>query len=298
MNWNEKRGQRAFESQVLQAIDGYQNFFDKTHLVRGQTILSSNEVSIVSNNQLHVSVVQSSTNKQSKPSNVKNRRNNSHSESSDSNDQMLKDQNTSTQNDSQQSEQTVSKQLQSVETNEQLFELSLPSQNLARLIVIMIRHTLLISFYMICQAVRSTLIDNVFEPDARQTTIFEIFINLSIFMLYPVGDSVFRLFCICATSKIFNRWYDQYVEEKKETIRAIALRNADNTKTSYVAKRQMDKHKNSHETCINKKIMHEKSGEQSGQRSGQQRSGQQRSVPQQKHGFSSTNSIGSMNIDL
>ena len=122
-------------------------------------------------------------------------------------------------------------------SDSKLSELTLPSASMSRLVLIMIRHTILVICYQLWGVLRS--ITPIFiQGSSRQRNMFEILTNLTIYMLYPVGDFAYECFCIAPTQKIFSKWYMRYVEKKAVEIDSLAEREGNISSMSRNSKRR------------------------------------------------------------
>ena len=97
-----------------------------------------------------------------------------------------------------------------------LAKLTVPPVYISRLVLIMIRHTLLLTCYLIFGLCRSGL-HQIIPRFSIQAAITEILMNITIYMMYPVGDSAYQLFCLSPTNSIFEPWFNNYME-KRQTI--------------------------------------------------------------------------------
>lgn len=116
-----------------------------------------------------------------------------------------------------------------------LTALTLPSASMSRLVLIMIRHTILVICYDLFWVSRS-LIHRILANSSKQSNIFEILSNLTIYMLYPVGDSAYQYFCLLATDKIFSKWYKRYVHERTVRIDNLTEREKNASSKSVSSK--------------------------------------------------------------
>ena len=131
-----------------------------------------------------------------------------HVDRRNSNDLMVKNILTNTDSDGQ--------DVQRSEADMSLARLTVPPVYISRLVLIMIRHTLLITCYLIFRLCRSGL-HQIIPRFSSQTAITEILMNITIYMMYPVGDSAYQLFCFSPTNSVFEPWFNNYME-KRQTI--------------------------------------------------------------------------------
>ena len=113
------------------------------------------------------------------------------------------------------------------ETNVKLTTLTLPPHGMSRLVLIMVRHVTVVLSYVIMTSTYSIL-RQIFGYGIDLSNPLNIMINLLIYMIFPIGDSIYNSCCVCATKYCFFCWYDRYTKHQEELIGQLASQHYKN----------------------------------------------------------------------
>lgn len=118
-----------------------------------------------------------------------------------------------------------------------------PPTSLKLLVTIMIRHSLLISYFAINVLFFTGIVPVMFPDFPLLTMIFVPLVTVCIFMLFPIGDKCFQFLCQCFTNCIFDAWFNKYMTtkiqkaqqtmKKQVTLRSISLSKLEDDTVSF-----------------------------------------------------------------
>lgn len=104
---------------------------------------------------------------------------------------------------------------------EELWQLAYPSDTLSRLVLIMLRHTSLLCTFFLVEMIHGSLVA-AFRNSVDSTNLKQITINTIIYMLYPVGDTMFSCCCALCARNMFICWYNGYASKRTQTLGNIS----------------------------------------------------------------------------
>ena len=117
-------------------------------------------------------------------------------------------------------------------------KLAEPTKILTRLVLVMIRHATVVTFYVIFIAIHA-LLRRVVSVSGFYNIVM-ILTSLMVYMIYPIGDTVYAICCSILTTPMFFCWYEKYSSKKLSKINHISVelaqsrscKNSTNTSTT------------------------------------------------------------------
>ena len=179
MSQAEENDKQFFEKQLNKVLDEYQQYFEKFEFRSRQNTLTNTNINYNFNSSAATDIAHAHVNDNANISieQINNRKD------------LLKE-------------------------AEKLDQLAAPSIQMCRLVVIMIRHTALLIFYLVFEFIKALLLRSIPGTNINLGNLSHIISNFIIYMLYPVGTTVQTIVCSFFTQKIFFLWYDKYCEKR------------------------------------------------------------------------------------